>query len=434
MELHDQSGFYGEKKYLTSYSNTFDQNLQLNKFVDIPSSKIQDFQQYIKLQQQCNDKYELRRKREEILKLSTNFPSVCLIGVTGHGKSTTANMLVGEKEYFKTSSMIKSQTTSCSGVVRNWFGDPNQSQLLVLDTPGLGDSESRDSNHIANMVQSLKSVGYVNTFLLVINSQEPRFNEMLKESFKIFESMFGGDFYKNIQFCFTRFFYNQSLIRIRERGFQMTESEIIQQFRERFYAHFNYYLTLKQFIFIDNMLFIDPDDDYSLLEQLKFKEAKNRIKTFTMNNDIFLCQDIKQVQKENDRIKQDIEELMIKNEREIKTLQEEFDLKLGMQKKKNLDQQIKMQEKFKIDQQKLKQEQKEQAEKALQENKKLKEENSGLREMKCGLQLLPPKPTPSSRYSGYGSGFMGMPLMNYDQAPASKWVQWSEIPNYSRLL
>lgn len=47
----------------------------------------------------------------------------------------------------------------------------------MIDTPGIGDSEGRDTDHIANMVYSLKTVGFVNTFLIVLNSEDLRFNE-----------------------------------------------------------------------------------------------------------------------------------------------------------------------------------------------------------------------------------------------------------------
>jgi predicted GTPase len=40
----------------------------------------------------------------------------------------------------------------------------------LLDTPGLGDSEGRDGQHIAEMVEKLKERKYVNAFLIVFNS------------------------------------------------------------------------------------------------------------------------------------------------------------------------------------------------------------------------------------------------------------------------
>ena len=108
--------------------------------------------------------------------LAKRHDSVCMIGVTGHGKSTTANTLIGY-EYFKSSPDIKSETSEVRGVLGNWFGEQSQRSLMITDTPGLGDSESRDTEHITQMVQGLKTIGYVHCFLIVINSEDPRFNE-----------------------------------------------------------------------------------------------------------------------------------------------------------------------------------------------------------------------------------------------------------------
>jgi hypothetical protein len=40
----------------------------------------------------------------------------------------------------------------------------------LIDTPGTGDSRNLDTKHIGEMVVGLKNVGYVNAFLLVMNS------------------------------------------------------------------------------------------------------------------------------------------------------------------------------------------------------------------------------------------------------------------------
>jgi len=49
--------------------------------------------------------------------------------------------------------------------------------LIVIDTPGIGDTENRDTYHIANIVSRLKNIGFVNTFLIVINSENSRISE-----------------------------------------------------------------------------------------------------------------------------------------------------------------------------------------------------------------------------------------------------------------
>ena len=66
---------------------------------------------------------------------------------------------------------------TCKGVITNWFGERDNEEVIVVDTPGLGDTEGRDAQHIEGMVRSFKAIGFVNTFLLVVNSQEPRFSQ-----------------------------------------------------------------------------------------------------------------------------------------------------------------------------------------------------------------------------------------------------------------
>lgn len=63
-----------------------------------------------------------------------------------------------------------------------------------------------------------------------------------------------------------------------------------------------------QFVFIDNIVFDCDSINIEDLEQQKFEEAREQIKTFTESREKFICQDIKEVQKENDRIKAEMEE------------------------------------------------------------------------------------------------------------------------------
>jgi len=129
---------------------------------------------------------------------------VCLIGLTGHGKSTTSNTLV-KQQIYKISCSINSETDKVKGMAIKFRNDPKSDACIILDTPGLGDSKGRDTELIANMVVDLKVIGYVNLFIITINSQEPRFNEQLNSSIKLFAQMFGEDFFNNVLICFTKF-------------------------------------------------------------------------------------------------------------------------------------------------------------------------------------------------------------------------------------
>jgi len=77
--------------------------------------------------------------------------------------------------------------------------------MIVVDTPGFGDSYGRDTQHIARMILSLKEIGYVHSFLLVVSYEEPRINEQLKDTIKLFSQIFGPEFIKNVLLVFTKF-------------------------------------------------------------------------------------------------------------------------------------------------------------------------------------------------------------------------------------
>lgn len=86
-------------------------------------------------------KHEIQRK----------YKSVCFIGATGSGKSQSCNTICG-RDYFEASASMNSHTYETKGILAHWFGDPKNDKIFVLDTPGLGDSQGRDTKHIAEMV------------------------------------------------------------------------------------------------------------------------------------------------------------------------------------------------------------------------------------------------------------------------------------------
>ena len=72
-----------------------------------------------------------------------------------------------------------SVTEVVSGVITRWRNQPYGEPCIIIDTPGMGDSKGIDTELIANMVVDLKTIGYVNTFIICINSAEPRLNDHL---------------------------------------------------------------------------------------------------------------------------------------------------------------------------------------------------------------------------------------------------------------
>ena len=56
---------------------------------------------------------------------------------------------------------------------------------------GLNDSEGRDTEHIVDIIETLKGGGFINTFLIVRNGHETRMSKPYTDMLSIFELMFG---------------------------------------------------------------------------------------------------------------------------------------------------------------------------------------------------------------------------------------------------
>jgi len=55
-----------------------------------------------------------------------------------------------------------------------------------VDTPGLGDSGGKDSEHLAEC----EKLGSVNAMVLVLNSTLPRIDEPIRDALSLFNTMF----------------------------------------------------------------------------------------------------------------------------------------------------------------------------------------------------------------------------------------------------
>ena len=108
-------------------------------------------------------------------------PHLIIIGGTGVGKSSLANVLLGQSPdcdncTFEVCSDLYSCTKETKYAVGNWIGIADQ-EFTIVDTPGFGDSEGEDNELINEMVDTLKNVvKTANGFLLVSKGTDTRFN------------------------------------------------------------------------------------------------------------------------------------------------------------------------------------------------------------------------------------------------------------------
>jgi len=146
-------------------------------------------------------------------------PKIVILGATGVGKSSVANVLLGESPDCEDCTFpICDGSDSCTNATKyaegKWLG--LDIPFTIVDTPGFGDSEGRDDQFIDEMVDVLvHHVNTTNVFLLTFNGEDPRMDNMIKQMIREMEMLFGYDFWDNVILEATHWAYTENDIRQR---------------------------------------------------------------------------------------------------------------------------------------------------------------------------------------------------------------------------
>jgi len=122
-------------------------------------------------------------------------PRIVIVGATGSGKSSLANALLGcdprSKEcLFEVCSGSDSCTKKTTYGFGLWLG--NGQNFTVIDTPGFGDSDNDDEVLIEEMMDILANVvDHTDTFLLLFDGRETRFDASLQNMIQMMTTIFG---------------------------------------------------------------------------------------------------------------------------------------------------------------------------------------------------------------------------------------------------
>ncbi|BFU18154.1 50S ribosome-binding GTPase/AIG1 family, putative [Entamoeba histolytica] len=122
-----------------------------------------------------------------------------LIGETGTGKSSLVNFIL-RKNVFEVSDDTKSETKEV--VVQSGEGD--RSDVTVIDTPSLNDSDKLDKTQIQNIVDCIKNNG-LQGIILTIDINKERFSANLKFIVKVISDVFTiKDIWKRVCIVWTK--------------------------------------------------------------------------------------------------------------------------------------------------------------------------------------------------------------------------------------
>ena len=146
-------------------------------------------------------------------------PTIVILGATGVGKSSLADVLLGERPdctncTFPICPGTDSCTKTTSYAVGNWLGKGDV--FSVVDTPGFGDTDNDDNKLIDEMVDILKNVvKKTNVFLLAFNGHSERLDRNIQQMLREMEALFGQSFWNNTVLGVTFWSYDENSIRQR---------------------------------------------------------------------------------------------------------------------------------------------------------------------------------------------------------------------------
>lgn len=133
--------------------------------------------------------------------------TLVLIGLTGSGKSSLGNRMLGEKAFVSSDSM-SSETAKVSSYTAPWLGDSMHGlRVSITDTPGLGDSEGRNNEDLLQKIvdhHASNNQDNVHGFLFVMNVHNIRFDQQTQNMLRSIVSVIPEDQYDD--------FWNHTII------------------------------------------------------------------------------------------------------------------------------------------------------------------------------------------------------------------------------
>merc|ERR1712051_984222 len=134
-----------------------------------------------------------------------------------------------------------------------YFNKDKEWPFSLIDTIGFDDPDKDDdAKIIAELVLKLKNgCDHVNLFIIAVNGQNPRLDGSLLGMIKIFEGMFGQDFWKQVVVLFTRMPMDEKAKKKREKNSKQSDDELAQKYMAEVAKRFKHGKQI-DYVFLDS--------------------------------------------------------------------------------------------------------------------------------------------------------------------------------------
>jgi len=260
-------------------------------------------------------------------------PRIVILGATGAGKSSLANVLLGrDKNYdgqdfrngcFRVSSGLDSITKETCADQGYWVGDTSQ-RVTIIDTPGFGDKLVEEEKTIENLVTTLRDdIKYVHVFVITFKQGDNRMTNSLRSMISLFEKMFGTRFWDNSILEATHWNHGEDAERIRMDSHPaLTQKFWTDEFNRILKREYQLSRDLPS-VFIDTFF-----HDKSRHETENFNNNSRILLDYALTRDAFECKDIEIALTEIRELQNDIDSLVEEEQEKeeiIKRLTEQMD-------------------------------------------------------------------------------------------------------------
>eukprot|EP00092_Neocalanus_flemingeri_P001126 GFUD01001200.1.p1 GENE.GFUD01001200.1~~GFUD01001200.1.p1 ORF type:complete len:793 (+),score=149.52 GFUD01001200.1:191-2569(+) len=228
-------------------------------------------------------------------------PRLIMLGQTGVGKSTLGKRLFGGKPgmcaspnsqlnmthpVFGIGHSLESHTNDTAWIAGRWLGIETNPCVTILDTPGIGDTQGRDCEHVKQIAQFVRKIGDIHGFILLLKGSSNRFSEHLQEQLILLEETFGPSFWNNMIMEITWWKHRPSDIEDRLEDQKMDEKRKASEWNHQLAKEFSLAKEI-QLVFVDPMF---KEGKAKGNESEIFRRETSKLFDTVLNNTPYKCE------------------------------------------------------------------------------------------------------------------------------------------------